>query len=182
MGFRDRRDAGRRLGLRLAAGPGAREPDGSPPVVLGLARGGVPVAAEVARALGAELDVLVVRKLGTPGQPEFGFGALGEGGVCVLDDRTVAHLGLGEQDIAAVVREESVRLAERLARYRGDRPPVALTGRTVVVVDDGLATGSSVRAALAIVRARGADRVVLAVPVSPADTLTRLEREVDLVV
>lgn len=182
MGFRDRRDAGRRLGQRLAAEPGVREADGSPPVVLGLARGGVPVAAEVARALGAELDVLVVRKLGAPGQPEFGFGALGEDGVRVVDARTVAHLGLAPAEVEAVVAAESRVLAERLHRYRGARPPIPLDGRTVVVVDDGLATGGSARAALAVVRARGAARSVLAVPVAPADTLAELGPEADVVV
>lgn len=179
MGFRDRRDAGRRLGRRLAAEPWVREPDGSAPVVVGLARGGVPVAAEVARALGAQLDVLVVRKLGVPGQPEYGFGALGEDGVRIVDDRTVALLGLGPDVVEAVVHAESASLAERLRRYRGARPALALAGRTVIVVDDGLATGGSARAALAVVRARGAARTVLAVPVAPADTLADLRGAID---
>ncbi|MEY3019495.1 MAG: hypothetical protein RLZZ272_479 [Actinomycetota bacterium] len=179
MGFRDRREAGCRLGRRLAEEPGLRDPGGRAPVVLGLARGGVPVAAEVARALGAELDVLVVRKLGAPDQPEFGFGALGEGGVRIVDGRTVVHLGLSPAQVEAVAAAESAVLVERVARYRAGRPPLDLSGRTVVIVDDGLATGGSARAAIAVVRARGAARVVLAVPVAPADTLSELEGDVE---
>lgn len=179
--FRDRADAGRRLGARLAELPGLVAA-GHRPVVLGLARGGVPVAAEVARALGAELDVLVVRKLGVPGDPEYGFGALGEDDVELIDRAIVAAIGLTPADVAAVVRAERAVLAERLRRYRGGRRAAALAGRDVVVVDDGLATGATARVALRIVRGRGARHVVLAVPVAPADTLRELSDETDEVV
>ncbi|MGY1636193.1 phosphoribosyltransferase family protein [Geodermatophilus sp. SYSU D00742] len=176
MPFHDRRDAGRRLAPLL-------EPlRGSDVVVLGLPRGGVPVAFEVARALGAPLDVVVVRKLGVPTQPELAMGAVGEGGVTVVDQRVVAMAGVGPDDVARAEERERAELARRARRFRGDRPPVPLAGRTAVVVDDGIATGSTARAAGAVVRAQGAGRVVLASPVCARESARALAGEFDEVV
>ncbi len=187
MAFLDRRDAGRRLAAVLKdsgaiAGTG---PDRSPeesPVVMGMARGGVPVAFEVAAALGAPLDVLVVRKLGHPRQPELGLGAIAEDGVRVLNSALVRRLAVPDDVIDAVTRRETVELERRLVAYRGARPPVPVRGRTAVVVDDGLATGFTARAAIEVVRSRGAARVVLAVPVAPPDTVATLGEVADDVV
>ncbi|GAA1401993.1 phosphoribosyltransferase family protein [Kitasatospora putterlickiae] len=166
--FIDRTDAGRRLAALLdhLRGPGT--------VVVALPRGGVPVAAEVAAALGAPLDICVIRKLGVPYQPELGMGAIGEDGVRVINQRVVRPAGVTPEQLAAVEVRERAELERRAHRYRGGRPPVDLRGRTVVVVDDGIATGSTARAACLIVRARGAARVVLAVPVAPAEWTERL--------
>ncbi|WP_406088146.1 phosphoribosyltransferase family protein [Kitasatospora purpeofusca] len=166
--FTDRTDAGHRLAARLAhlRGPGT--------VVVALPRGGVPVAAEVAAALGAPLDICVIRKLGVPYQPELGMGAIGEDGVRVLNEQVLRPARVTPGQLAAVETRERAELERRARRYRGDRPPVDLRGRTVVVVDDGVATGSTARAACLIVRARGARRVVLAVPVAPEDWTQRL--------
>ncbi len=163
MLFNDRSEAGRRLATRLRglAGEGV--------VVLGLPRGGVPVAAEVAEALGAPLDVIVVRKLGVPFQPELAMGAIGEGGAAVLDDAVCRRAGISAGAVAEAEQRERGELAERARRYRGDRRPVALEGRVAVVVDDGMATGSSARVACEEARRRGAGRVVVAVPVGPPD-------------
>jgi len=174
--FVDRAEAGRRLGHLLA--PLAAER----PVVVGMARGGVPVAAAVADALAADLDVVVVRKLGHPEQPELGLGALGEDGVRVVNEALVARLAVGPGTLDALAGAESVTLAERVRLYRRDRPPLALAGRTAIVVDDGLATGFTARAAVAVVRARGAVRVVLAVPVASPEAVRSLEAETDAVV
>ncbi|KJS62766.1 phosphoribosyltransferase family protein [Streptomyces rubellomurinus] len=171
MRFTDRTDAGRRLAARLAGLAGLGGPG---TVVVALPRGGVPVAAEVAAALGAPLDLCVIRKLGVPYQPELGMGAIGEGGVRVLNESVMRVAGVTDGQLAEVERRERAELARRARRYRGDRPPVELRGRTVVVVDDGIATGSTARAACLIVRARGAARVVLAVPVAPGDWTDRL--------
>lgn len=159
--FEDRVDAGRRLAARLAVFGGADT------LVLGLPRGGVPVAYQVARALGAELDVLVVRKIGVPGQPEFAMGAIASGGVEVLDHKLIRALGVDRAQVDAVVETERAELARRERAYRGDRPPPRVAGRTVLVVDDGLATGASMRAALSAVRSLGPARLVVAVPVAP---------------
>lgn len=176
MLFIDRLDAG----LQVARHVGHLR--GEDVVVLGLPRGGVPVAFEVATELGAPLDVIVVRKLGVPFQPEFGFGAIGEGGVRIINDEVVQLAGLSEREIAAVEARERAELARRVQRFRGDRPPVPLAGRTVVVVDDGIATGSTARAACQVAKAQGAKRVVLAVPVGPAETIASLRRDADEVV
>jgi predicted phosphoribosyltransferase len=165
--FRDRRDAGRRLGEALAALRGLR------PVVLGLPRGGVPVAAEVARVLDAPLDVVVVRKIGAPRQPEFAVGALARG-VLHLDARSLDELGLTEQDLEPTIREETEELARREALYRRDRLPLDVRDRTVVLVDDGLATGQTARAALTVLRRLGARYLVLAIPVGGPDTRARM--------
>jgi putative phosphoribosyl transferase len=172
--FADRTDAGRRLAGRLghlAGTPGL--------VVVGLPRGGVPVAAEVARALGAPLDVIVVRKLGVPARPELGMGAIGEDGVRVLDDEIVRRAGVTPAEIAAVEARERIELERRAARFRIGRDRVPLRGRTVVVVDDGIATGSTARAACLVARVEGAARVVLATPVAPVGWTDRLRDVAD---
>jgi len=176
MPFIDRADAGRRLATLLEHLPR------SDVVVVGLPRGGVPVAFEVARALGAPLDVIVVRKLGVPFQPELGMGAIGEGGARVVDERVVVAAGVSAEEFAAVEVRERAELERRVRRFRGERPPVSLAGRTVVVVDDGIATGSTARAACQVARAQGAARVVLAVPVAPPASIATLRRDADEVV
>ncbi|MFG3539635.1 phosphoribosyltransferase family protein [Streptomyces clavifer] len=176
MLFTDRTDAGR----QLAGALGHLLP--RDPVVLGLPRGGVPVAFEVAHALRAPLDVIVVRKLGVPYHPELGFGAIGEGGVRVISDEIVRHAGVREEDLESVERAESAELLRRAGAYREGRPRLPLTGRTVVVVDDGIATGATARAACRVVRAQGAAHIVLAVPVASPDAVARLRDDVDEVV
>jgi putative phosphoribosyl transferase len=176
MPFRDRREAGRRLAERLS---GLRA---SAPLVLGLPRGGVPVAYEVAQALGAPLDVLVVRKLGVPFQPELGMGAVGEDGVRVLNADVLRQAGVSDSQVAEVEARERAEVEERAARLRSGRPAVPVQGRTAVIVDDGLATGGTARAAVRVARARGAERVVLAVPVAPPDTVAALRRDADDVI
>jgi putative phosphoribosyl transferase len=176
MRFADRADAGRRLAesLRFLVGQDV--------VVVGLPRGGVPVAFEVARALGAPLDVIVVRKLGVPVQPELGMGAVGEGGVRIVDREIVRRAGVSERELSTVEQRERVEVVRRSSRLRGDKTPVPLTGRTVIVVDDGMATGSTARAACQVVRAQGATRVVLAVPVGPEDTERRMRADADEII
>lgn len=176
MQFTDRTDAGRRIAVALRH-LGRRDP-----VVLGLPRGGVPVAYEVAQALGAPLDVIVVRKLGVPYHPELGFGAIGEGGVRVISEEIVRRTGVGEKDLVAVERAEAAELVRRAHAYREGRPRLPLEGRAVVVVDDGVATGATARAACQVVRAQGAAYVVLAVPVAPPDAAARLREDADEVV
>lgn len=176
MEFVDRRDAGRQLADRLL--PLAEEH----PVVLALPRGGVPVAFEVSAALGAALDVLVVRKIGCPWQPELGLGAIGEDGAQVRNEELIRETGVTEADLAAVVERESAELARRLARYRGLRSPVPLEGRVALIVDDGLATGSTARVAVEVARRRGARKVVVAVPVAAVAAVTQLSRVADDVV
>jgi len=163
--FADRLDAGRRLTERL------ERFRGTDAVVLGLPRGGVVVAHEVARALDLPLDVIVVRKLGVPWQPEVAMGAIGEGGVRVVDRDMMARAGVSEEDLGTVERREAGILSARLARFRQGRPGRDLDGRTAVVVDDGVATGSTARAACTVARHLGAARVVLAVPVGPWETV-----------
>lgn len=174
--FADRTDAGRRLAEALG---GYRDRD---VLVLGLPRGGVPVAHQVAAALHAPLDVLVVRKLGVPSQPELAFGAIGEGGVKVLNDSVLRRIGLSPDEMAAVEAEQRTELQRRVDRYRGGRPGLDPRGRTVLIVDDGFATGATARAAALVARARGADVVVLAAPIGAPDTLEALGEVADAVV
>lgn len=166
--FADRRAAGAALAAELAHLATAEV------IVLGLPRGGVPVAAEVARSLRAPLDVILVRKLGVPTQPELAMGALGEGGVRVLSDDVIRAAGVTEDDVAAVEARERTVLRERAERFRAGRSATSLTGRVAIVVDDGIATGATARAACEVARAAGAERVVLATPVAPPDWASRL--------
>jgi predicted phosphoribosyltransferase len=175
--FADRRDAGRKLARALNHLAGANDL-----LVLALPRGGVPVAYEVANALGADLDILLVRKLGTPGQPELAMGAIASGGIEVLNPRIVGTLGIADEQIQAVAREELAELQRRERAYRGDRPPPPISGRTLILVDDGLATGASMKAAIQALKRLKPEKIVVAVPVAPPDTLRNLEPEVDEVV
>jgi putative phosphoribosyl transferase len=174
--FRDRRDAGARLAERL------EHLRAESPAVLGLPRGGVPVAFEVATTLGAPLDVIVVRKLGVPVQPELGMGAVGEGGVIVLNEEVVRLARVSDEDVTRIAARERAEVDRRARRFRGGRPRVDVTGRTVVIVDDGIATGSTARAAMQVARAQGATRVVLGIPVGAPDTIAAMRSEADEVV
>lgn len=176
MAFHDRIDAGRRLAAALA---GLRDQN---VVVLGLPRGGVPVAAEVARALRAPLDVIVVRKVGVPWQPELAMGAVGEAGANLVNTGVVSLAGVKPEELGAAQAHARVEVQHRLRALRGDRPPAQLSGRTALVVDDGIATGSTARAACRIARSLGAARVVLAVPVGPPDAVRALSDVADEVV
>jgi predicted phosphoribosyltransferase len=171
--FRDRRDAGRWLAeaLQPLAGPDA--------VVLGLPRGGIPVAYEIARALDAPLDVFVVRKLGAPGEEELAVGAVASGGLLVLAREVVTALGLGRSAIERLVQRAQAELRRSERLYRALLPPIELAGRTAIVVDDGLATGASLRAAVRALRARRVGRLIAAVPVGPADVCADLAAEAD---
>ena len=175
--FPDRTEAGRLLAARLEKYAG--KPD---MIVLALPRGGVPVAYEVARALHAPMDVFVVRKLGIPGQEELAMGAVATGGVRVLNDQVVRGLGIPDYVIDAVVDWETEELKRRERVYRGDRPPPGVRGRTVILVDDGLATGSTMLAAVRALRQQGPARIVVAVPVASPDTCELLKAHVDEVV
>jgi predicted phosphoribosyltransferase len=175
--FDDRSDAGRRLAAALAHYGGRDDV-----VVLALPRGGVPVGYEVATALGADLDVIVVRKLGAPGQEELALGAIAAGGTIVLNDDVVHDLGVPEATVDDIARREGQELARRERAYRGSRPAADLRDRTVILVDDGLATGATMRAAVESVRQRRPERLVVAVPTAAADTRDEIAREVDEVV
>jgi putative phosphoribosyl transferase len=176
-GFRDRTEAGRRLAAALGHYAGR-----SDVLVLALPRGGVPVAYEVAKALGAPLDVFVVRKLGVPGQPEFAMGAIATGGVRVLNRDVVTGLGIPPQMIDAVAERELVELERRERAYRGARPAPDVTGRIVILVDDGLATGATMRAAAAALKSQRPARVVVAVPTASREACDEFRAEVDEVV
>ena len=176
MVFDDRRDAGRRLAELLTTFAKER------PIVVALPRGGVPVAIEVSRALGAPLDLLAVRKLGAPGEPEFGIGALAEDGTAVLDTAIARRLGVTQQYLDGVVERERREIRRSLELFRGGRDPLDVRGRTVIVVDDGLATGLTDLAAVRALRARGAARIVVAVPVASGEGLDTLREEADEVI
>jgi predicted phosphoribosyltransferase len=175
--FEDRADAGRRVAQELSTYAGRDDV-----IVLGLPRGGVPVAFEVARALRAPLDVFLVRKLGVPGHRELAMGAIASGGVRVLNLDVVRSLGIPPEAIEMVAGSEEEELERRERTYRGNRPPPDVSGCTAILVDDGLATGASMRAAVAALRERRPARIVVAVPVAPAETCATLETEIDDVV
>jgi putative phosphoribosyl transferase len=175
--FRDRREAGRLLAAQLSTY--ANRPD---VLVLALPRGGVPVAAEVARALGAPLDVFVVRKLGVPGHEELALGAIATGGVRVLNEDVVRALQIPDRVIDAVAAKEHEELVRRERAYRGDRPPHDVRGRTVILVDDGLATGATMHAAIRALRQQQPARIVVAVPTASPETCDELKKEVDEVI
>lgn len=151
-------------------------------VVLGLPRGGVPVASEVARGLSAPLDVIMVRKLGVPFQPELAMGAIGEGGIRILNTRVLSLAGVNDHQLAAIEAKERRELERRVSLYRGAAQRISLEGCTAVIVDDGIATGSTIRAAAEVAREQGAAQIVIAAPVAPADTLAALESVADEVV
>ena len=175
--FRNRVDAGKALAGHL------RQYAGRPEViVLALPRGGVPVGYEVAQALGVPLDVFIVRKLGVPGHEEYAMGAVASGGVRVLNDDAMRSLRLSDETVDRVTARELEELKRRERLYRGDRPEPDLKGRTVILVDDGLATGSTMKAAVKALAQRQAGRIVVAVPIAAADTCQALRREVDEVV
>ena len=175
--YLNRRDAGAELGRKLE-----RYSDRDDVVVLGLPRGGVPVAFEVARALGADLDIFLVRKLGVPGHRELAMGAIASGGVRVLNHDVISWLQIPDQVIDEIAREEQAELERRERVYRDDRPPVDLRQRIVVLVDDGLATGSTMRAAVEAARKCEPSRIVVAVPVAPRSTCAQFENIADEVV
>lgn len=176
--FADRHDAGRRLALRLLPLEGER------PVVLALPRGGVPVAFEVAKALRAPLDLVLVRKLGAPFNPELAVGAVvdGETPCCLLNDDVVRALGVTDDYLATERTRQLAEIERRRALYRGERPRPSLAGRTVVLVDDGIATGATMKAAIAATRQARAARVIVATPVAPAETVAELKELADAVV
>jgi len=172
--FSNRAEAGRRLAERLSAYRGRDDT-----IVLGLPRGGVPVAYEVARQLGLPLDVFVVRKLGVPGYEELAMGAIASGNVSVLNEEVVSALPEAEEILEMVIAREKVELQRRETRYRQDRPAPDLRGRVVILVDDGLATGATMRAAAAALRKQGVAKIVVAVPVGAPETCQELDSEVD---
>ncbi len=174
--FSDRREAGRMLAARLV------EMDLADPVVIALPRGGVPVGYEVAMALRAPLDVGLVRKLGHPSQPELGLGAIGEDGTVIVDDRAMEAFGISREQIEPIAQREAEELDRRRRLYRDEVPPAAVRGRTVIVVDDGIATGVTATAASRVLKAQGAARVILAVPVCPAGAAERIDGDIDEVV
>jgi predicted phosphoribosyltransferase len=175
--FQDRQAGGRALAERLRHYAGRADV-----IVFALPRGGVPVGAAVAEALGAPLDVFVVRKLGVPGHEELAMGAIASGGVRVLNQDVVNALGIGEAAIDQVAAREERELERRAHAYRGGRPPADVTGQSVILVDDGLATGSTMRAAVAALRARHPARIVIAVPAAPPETCAELAQIADEVV
>ena len=181
--FRDRKEAGERLADELAR-LFAEEPSLAPPVVMALPRGGVPVGFEIARRLDAPLDLVLVRKIGAPMQPELAAGAVvdGEDPVLVLNDEVVRQARIGEAELEAAKRRELEEIERRRDFYLAGRAPLAVGGRTAIVVDDGIATGATMRAAVRAMRKRGPETLVLAVPVAAQDTIRSFEGEVDRVV
>ncbi len=178
--FRDRADAGRRLAAELSGRPELR--DGGRVVVLAIPRGGLPVGVEVARVLDAALDVVVVRKLRTPHNPELGFGAVGPDGHADIDEGLVRRIGLGREEVEAEIEDRTRAVEERLELFRSLAAPVDLRGAVVVIVDDGIATGGTARQACAYARRAGAARVVLAAPVAPERVVQELGDAADTVV
>jgi len=178
VGFKNRSEAGRKLARALASYRGKQT------VVLALPRGGVPVAAEVAAALHAPLDLILVRKIGVPLRPELAMGAVVDGGapIVVRNEDVIGLAGIEECDFKAVCDAELAEIERRRRRYLGDRPPVNLCGRIAIVIDDGIATGATMRAALRATRMRNPEQLVLAVPVAPTDILADMRQEVDDVV
>ena len=174
--FGNRVDAGRRLGALF------KDRELKSVVVVGLPRGGVPVAFEIAREIGAPLDVIVVRKLGVPFQPEVAMGAIGEGGVRVIDHEVVAAAHVSDSDFAKIEQMERIELERRVVLFRRDHRRVSLFEKTVIVVDDGIATGSTARAACLVAAANGAARIILAVPVAPREVVVELAEVADEVV
>lgn len=174
--FRNRQDAGRKLAAELAvyADQG--------PIILALPRGGVPVGYEVARALHAPLDVWVVRKIGVPWHPELGVGAVCEGGYLYLSREILERVGLSEEELSGVIERERAEVEQRVRKFRGRRPPPQLRGRVVILVDDGIATGGTVRVALRALRAEEPGKLVLAVPVAAPDIVDALATDVDRIV
>ena len=175
--FTNRQDAGRQLARELARFAGAGDL-----VILALPRGGVPVAAEIAKALALPFDMLVVRKLGVPGHEEVAFGAISGGGVRVLNKDLIAMLGLSQKQVESITELEKTELDRREKFYRDGRPMPLIEGNTVIVVDDGIATGSTMSAAIELLRQQSARRIIVAVPVSPRDTVARLRRDADEVI
>jgi len=175
--FKDRRDAGRKLAQELSAYAGRSDVN-----VLALPRGGVPVAYEVALALGAPLDIFIVRKLGLPGHEELAIGAIASGGVRVLNNDIVQALNIPQRVIDAIAQGELKELERRERAYRGDRPAPEVRGRTVILIDDGLATGASMRAAVAGMRAQNPARIVVAVPTAAPETCEKIQPQVDEIV
>ena len=175
--FLDRSDAGKKLAEKLK-----NYQNGKDLIVLGLPRGGIPVAYEVAKALKAPLDVFLVRKLGLPNQPELAMGAIASGGVRVMNENVVRRSGVSEQQVEEIVNEEQKKLQEREEIYRGARPEIGIHGKTVLLVDDGLATGASMQAAVSALKEFDPEKIVVAVPTAPRDTCQEFESLVDEVV
>ncbi|MEO7097796.1 MAG: phosphoribosyltransferase [Luteolibacter sp.] len=175
--FKNRREAGRLLAAFLQG-----LPDEKDVVILALPRGGVPIAAEISKALGIPFDVLIVRKLGVPGHEEFAMGAIASGGVRVLSEDVILQLGLTLVDVDSVIQRETRELERREYLYRGAQGGPAVAGRIVIVVDDGIATGSTMSAAIQLLRQQKAERIIVAVPVAPSDTVERLREEADEVI
>lgn len=180
--FNDRREAGGQLAEMLLSLRDRGELDLRDAVVIALPRGGVPVACEVANALKAPLDVCVVRKVGSPYQPELAVAAVAEGGEIVVNEDIRRHLGLSPEEIEALAAPKRAEVEERVTKFRSGRPPVEVRGKTAILVDDGLATGATARTAIQVLRHRGAGRVILAVPVCPADSVDRFMGEADRLV
>jgi putative phosphoribosyl transferase len=176
--FRDRHEAGRQLGIELA------KLNLHEPVVLALPRGGVPVAAEVAKALDAPLDLIIVRKVGAPGNPELAVAAIVDGDPpdVVLNREIVEAYSLDDDELAALIKRERPELERRRLAYRGERPPLSVAGRTAIVVDDGAATGTTMKVAIRALERRSAREIIVAIPVAPPDTVADLAREADRVV
>ena len=172
--FQDRVDAGRQLAARLT-----HYGDRGDVIVLALPRGGLPVGFEVAQALHAPLDVMIVRKLGTPGQPELAMGAIASGGVRVVNDEVIRELGISQEQLDEVAAEEQLEVERRERLYRAGRPPLEIAGRTAILVDDGIATGSTMRAAIQALRAQKPARLVVAAPTAAPATCEQIRKQVD---